>query len=49
MLQIPLPANYGVANIAQSKSEMVLQTMKHIMIHPGLRPSLEVIALCPVV
>jgi hypothetical protein len=43
------PARYRVVKITRSSSEMVLRTMKHIVIYPGLGTSLEVIALCPVV
>jgi hypothetical protein len=38
-----------VVKIARSSSEMVLQTTKHTMIYPGSGPSLEVIALRPMV
>jgi hypothetical protein len=41
--------NYGVVKITHSNSEVVLQTIKHIMIYPSLGPSLEAIALYPVV
>jgi hypothetical protein len=43
------PARYIVLKIACSSSEVVLRTTKHIVIYPGLGPSLKVIALCPVV
>jgi hypothetical protein len=38
-----------VVKIACSSSKVVLQPMKHTMIYPGSSPSLEVIALYPVV
>jgi hypothetical protein len=43
------PANYGVVNIVHFSSKVVLQTMKNTMIYPSLGPSMDVIALCPVV
>jgi hypothetical protein len=42
-------ANYGVIKNVCSSSEVVLQTIENTMIYPGLGPSLEVIALHPVV
>jgi hypothetical protein len=36
-----------MVKITRSNSEVVLRTIKHIMIYPGSGPSLEVIALCP--
>jgi hypothetical protein len=38
-----------VVKIMHSSFKMVLRTMKYTMIYPGSGPSLEVIALCPVV
>jgi hypothetical protein len=38
-----------VVKIVRSSFEMVLRTIKHTMIYPGSGPSLEVIALHPVV
>jgi hypothetical protein len=38
-----------VVKITRSSSEMVLQTTKHTMIYPDSGPSLEVIALRPMV
>jgi hypothetical protein len=38
-----------VVNITRSNSEMVLRTTKHTMIYPASAPSLEVIAICPIV
>jgi hypothetical protein len=43
------PASYRVVKITCSSSEVVLQTIKHTMIYPGLGPTLEVIALRPIV
>jgi hypothetical protein len=43
------PTRYRVLKIACSSSEVVLRTMKHIVIHPSSGPSLQVIALHPVV
>jgi hypothetical protein len=43
------PTNYGVVKITCSSSEVVLRIMKHTMIYPDSGPSLEVIALHPVV
>jgi hypothetical protein len=37
-----------VVKIVHSSSEVVLQTIKHMVIYPGSGPSLEVIALRPV-
>jgi hypothetical protein len=42
-------ARYRVVKIAYSYSEVVLRTTKHTMVYPGSGPSLEVIALRPVV
>jgi hypothetical protein len=44
-----VPARYSVVKIARSSSEMVLRTIKHMVIYPGLGPSLEVIVLRPAV
>jgi hypothetical protein len=44
-----VPARYRVARIVHSSSKVVLQTIKHTVIYPSLGPSLEVIALYPVV
>jgi hypothetical protein len=41
-------ANCGLVKITCSSSEVVLRTMKRIMIYPGLGPSSKVTALCPV-
>jgi hypothetical protein len=59
MLEIPFPSvpavgvfftgKNKVVKIISSSSEVVLRTTKHTMIYPGLGPSLEVIAICPVV
>jgi hypothetical protein len=59
MLQIPLPnaptigvfcaIKNKVVKIMCSSSNMVLQTIKNIMIYPGLGPSLKVIAVRPAV
>jgi hypothetical protein len=38
-------AKYMVVKIARSSSEVVLWTMKHMVIYSGLAPSLKVIAL----
>jgi hypothetical protein len=42
-------AKYRVDKIVRSSSEVVLRTTKHTMIYHGLGPSLEVIALHPVI
>jgi hypothetical protein len=39
------PARYRVVKITRSDSELVLRTTKHMVIYPGLDPSLEVITL----
>jgi hypothetical protein len=39
------PARYMVVKIARFSSEVVLQTIKHMMIYPSLDPSLKIIAL----
>jgi hypothetical protein len=59
MLQITLPSSPTISVFCTSKnrvvkilcssSEVVLRTTKHTMIYPGSGPSLEVIALHPVV
>jgi hypothetical protein len=41
------PARYKVVKIARSNFDVVLRTIKHMMIYPSLGPSLEVIVLCP--
>jgi hypothetical protein len=38
-----------VVKIAHSSSKMVLRTIEHTMIYPGLGPSFEVVALHPAV
>jgi hypothetical protein len=43
------PTRYIVVKIVHSNFEVVLQTMKHMVIYHGLDVSLEVIALHPVV
>jgi hypothetical protein len=43
------PAGYRVVKITHSCSEVVSQTIKHTMVYLGSKPSLEVVALCPVV
>jgi hypothetical protein len=43
------PTRYIVVKIVHSNFEVVLQTMKHMVIYHGLGVSLEVIALHPVV
>jgi hypothetical protein len=43
------PARYRVVKIARSSSDVVLRTIKHTLIYPGLDPSSEVINLCLVV
>jgi hypothetical protein len=53
MLQIPLPGALTVNVFRTDKiehgQEVVLRTTKHTMVYPGLGPSLEVIALRPMV
>jgi hypothetical protein len=49
LLLFSAPANYGVVKIMHSSSEVVLRTIEHTMIYPGLGLSLEVITLYPVV
>jgi hypothetical protein len=43
------PAKYRVVKITCSSSEVVLRTMKHVVIYPSSDPSLEVIVLRPVI
>jgi hypothetical protein len=40
------PVRCRVVKIVRSCYEVVLRTIKHTIIYPGLGPSLEVIALC---
>jgi hypothetical protein len=49
VLVFSAPTNYKVVKIVHSSSDVVLRTMKHTMIYPGLGPSSEVIALGPAV
>jgi hypothetical protein len=43
------PVRYRVVKIVHCYSAVVLRITKHTMVYPSSGPSLEVIALCPVV
>jgi hypothetical protein len=47
LLVFSAPVKYRVVKITRYSSEVVMQTMKHIVTYLGVGPSLEVIALHP--